>query len=75
MIKRGIHWLLLLAGIVSLASSWFSIRPSSDHRYIQLEAREAVAPGSVTSEEWVMSKDDEGFTALTLIIVGVPGVC
>lgn len=35
-------------------------------------AREAAEPGSVSSDEWVMSKDDEGLTGLALLFVGVP---
>jgi len=65
---------LLLLGIAALASSWLSVRPSSDHRYRQLEAREARQPGSVTDEEWILSKDDEGLTALTLVLVGLPAL-
>ena len=70
--KQSLGWMLLVAGIVAIASSWFSIRPSSAHRYDELTDREAAAPGWVTAEGWVMSKDDEGFTALALIFVG-PG--
>ncbi len=64
--------LILLLGVVALASSWLSIRPASAHRYAQLQAREADAPESVTAEEWIMSKDDEGMTALSLLIIGIP---
>ena len=64
--------LLLLVGLAAVASSWFSIRPSSEYRYQDLLARHEANPESVSAEEWVMSKDDAGMTALMLLFVGVP---
>ena len=68
----GLRILLLLLGLIAVASSWFSIRPSSEHRYQSLLARHEANPESVSAEEWVMSKDDEGMTALVLLVLGVP---
>ena len=65
-----IEFLIALLGFVSICSSWLSIRPSSEKRYQELIERSEQGPESVSSEEWVQSKDDEGFTALSLIFVG-----
>ena len=63
---------VLVLGLAAVASSWFSIRPSSEYRYRDLLARHEANPETVSAEEWVMSKDDEGMTALMLLVVGVP---
>lgn len=66
------RWILPVLGIVALASSWLSIRPASEHRHAALVERAAHDPGSVTAEDRVMSKDDEGMTALALVLIGLP---
>ena len=68
----GVRTAILLLGFLVVASSWLSIRPSSEYRYRDLLARHEADPESVTAEEWVMSKDDEGMTALMLLVLGIP---
>ncbi len=67
-----LRYVILVIGLLAIASSVLSVRPSSDHRYRELQAREALNPHSVTPGEWVISKDDEGFTAVGLIFIGIP---
>ena len=71
---RRIAWLVLLLGTISVVSSWFSIRPASAHRYRDLMERHSRDPNLVSPDEWVMSKDDEGMTAVAMVILGVPGL-
>lgn len=63
---------ILVLGLLAVASSWLSIRPTSENRYRELTERHAIDPKSVSDQEWIMSKDDEGFTALFLLIFGIP---
>jgi len=69
--RHTLTYVLLVASFIAICSSWLSIRPSSEYRYKALLNREKVTPGSVSSAEWVLSKDYEGMTALSLIVVGV----
>jgi hypothetical protein len=70
--RIGHGWIIILLGMAAIASSWFSIRPAADRRCREMLARHERDPGLVSAEEWVMSKDDEGMTALALIVIGLP---
>lgn len=70
--RIGYGWIIVLLGVAAIVSSWFSVRPVTDHRYREMLARHERDPGLVSAEEWVMSKDDEGMTALVLILIGLP---
>ena len=63
----------MVIGVFTIASSWWSVRPSSEHRYQDLMARRDADPESVSWEELVMIKDDEGMTAISIILYGIPG--
>jgi magnesium-transporting ATPase (P-type) len=63
-------YLLMLAGLITITSSWFSIQLASDDRYEKMLDRSESDPGSVTNNEWLWSEDDAGMTALILIVVG-----
>jgi hypothetical protein len=65
-------WAALFLGIVAIASSLFSIRPGSAHRYRKLIERHERDPSLVSADDWVMSEDDEGMTALAMMVIGLP---
>lgn len=67
---KVLWWSALLIGMASIFSSWFSIEPASDHRSREYYAKLESNPESVTNDEAIMMKDDQGMTALSLIIVG-----
>tara|TARA_B110000908_G_scaffold33911_1_gene40590 strand:+ start:160 stop:501 length:342 start_codon:yes stop_codon:yes gene_type:complete len=64
-------YLLMLAGLITITSSWFSIQLASDDRYEKMLDLYESEPDSVTNNEWLWSEDDAGMTALILIVVGV----
>lgn len=64
-------YLLMLAGLVAFASSWFSIQPAADYRYEKLHERNESDPESVTNDEWIQNEADVGMTSILLILVGV----
>ncbi len=64
-------YLFMLAGLIAIASSWFSIQPASDYRYEQLHERNYSDPESVSNDEWIQSEADVGMTSILLILVGV----
>lgn len=64
--------LMLLLGLVSVASSWLSIKPSSERRIERFWERVESDPDSVENHEYIMMEDDEGMTAIVHIIVGIP---
>ncbi len=65
-------WAVLLMGIMAIASSLFSIRPGSEYRYLKLIERHERDPSLVSAHDWIMSEDDEGMTALTMMVIGLP---
>ena len=65
------EYLLMLAGLIVIASSWFSIQPSSDYRYEKMLERHDSDPESVLNDEWIQSEADVGMTSVLLILVGV----
>jgi len=68
--QHGATYFILILAFITICSSWFSIRPSSEYRYQKLVQRSLGNPDSVSSEEWISHEIDEGMTALALIVVG-----
>ncbi|MFT5905337.1 MAG: hypothetical protein ACI9E1_000933 [Cryomorphaceae bacterium] len=64
-------YLMMFAGLIAIASSWFSIQPASDYRYIKMLERHESGPDSVKNDEWMGSEGDAGMSGLLLIVVGV----
>lgn len=69
---RVVRILFILIGLAAVLSSWFSVQPSSEHRNRELMERYEADPNAVMHEEWLKNYDDEGSTAVLLIIVGIP---
>ncbi len=63
---------MLFMGVIAIASSLFSIRPGSAYRYRKLIERHERDPSLVSAHDWIMSEDDEGMTALTMMVIGLP---
>ena len=70
--KTQTQYLILALGFMTVITSWFSIRPASVHRYYDLVDREELIPNDLTVDEWLMSKEDQGLSAIFLLIIGVP---
>ena len=62
------YWILLL-GVISILSSILSVNPADNYHYRKLQVREAIEPGSVTSDEWIST---EMSVAVVLLMVGIP---
>ena len=69
--KRLPYWILIV-GLIAVVSSSFSIRPASEYWQQELNSRYASDPESVSAQELVLSKDHEGMTALSILLIGVP---
>lgn len=62
----------LCIGLVLIVSSVFFIESASAYKYEMLLERDHQNPGSVSNEEWIMSKDDAGMTFFVLMLFGIP---
>ena len=69
---RRSAWFVLLLGMIAIVSSWFSIGPAADYRYRSMLERHERDPDLVSNDEWVISKDDAGMTAVAMLFLGVP---
>ena len=69
--QRILVSIAMLLGLIAMASSWFSVQPASNYRYEKMLERHNADPQSVSNDEWIMSEDDAGMTALALIVIGV----
>ena len=70
--KRDIlTYVLLVAGFITICSSWLSVNPVTEYRYNELLNREEAISNSVSNTEWISNEMDGGMKALTLIVVGI----
>ena len=70
--KRDIlTYVLLVAGFITICSSWLSVNPATEYRYNELLNREEAISNSVSNTEWISNEMDGGMKALALIVVGI----